>query len=291
MTQQQRSTPNPGVTLSPCHPVTLSSSLAVTASSLATLFWLTLRQQARGRRLLILSLLFLLPAGLAVLLHAVDSGATAGELETALIFALIPHALAPLSALLYATGTIQDEVEEQTLTYLLVRPLPRWALYIVKLSASVLTTSLLTAAGTAVAYTAAYWGSEELWSNVPARITNASLFLALAQVAYCAVFGIISLLTRRSLIAGIVYIVVIEGLLANWEFIVRKLTIVYYFRVLSLRWINPPETQDWAITLSEAPSTAACIATLLGVGLLLTALGGWLFSQREYAVKTPEAAS
>jgi hypothetical protein len=58
-----------------------------------------------------------------------------------------------------------------------------------------------------------------------------------------------------------------------------------------LRWINPPETQDWAITLSEAPSTAAGIATLLGVGLLLTALGGWLFSQREYAVKTPEAAS
>ena len=42
----------------------------------------------------------------------------------------IPHALAPLAALLYSAGIIQDEVEDQTLTYLLLRPLPRWALYL-----------------------------------------------------------------------------------------------------------------------------------------------------------------
>ena len=47
----------------------------------------------------------------------------AENLQFALIFNLIPHALAPLAALLYATGIIQDEVEEQTLTYLLLRPL------------------------------------------------------------------------------------------------------------------------------------------------------------------------
>ena len=54
----------------------------------------------------------------------------AEKLQFALVFNLIPHALAPLAALLYATGIIQDEVEEQTLTYLLLRPLPRWAIYL-----------------------------------------------------------------------------------------------------------------------------------------------------------------
>ena len=58
----------------------------------------------------------------------------------------------PLAALLYAAGIIQDEVEEQTLTYLLLRPLPRWALYLVKLLATLLVTSVLTAVFTAATF-------------------------------------------------------------------------------------------------------------------------------------------
>ncbi len=58
----------------------------------------------------------------------------------------------PLAALLYATGIIQDEVEEQTLTYLLLRPLPRWALYLVKLLATLLVTAALTAVFTAATF-------------------------------------------------------------------------------------------------------------------------------------------
>src|SRR5437667_8372838 len=131
-------------------------------SALAALFWLTLRQQARGRRLIVLSLLFVLPAALAVLIRSLSEGVSSDVMEGQLIFNLIPQALAPLAALLYATGVIQDEIEEQTLTYLLVRPLPRAALYVTKLLAAVLTTSLLAAAGTTIAYLAIYWGTGEL---------------------------------------------------------------------------------------------------------------------------------
>src|SRR6266513_3123035 len=111
-------------------------------SALAALFWLTLRQQARGRRLIVLALLFTLPAALAVLVRSLSERIPGSVLEAQLIFNLIPQALAPLAALLYATGVIQDEIEEQTLTYLLIRPLPRAALYVTKLLAAVLTTSL-----------------------------------------------------------------------------------------------------------------------------------------------------
>ena len=54
------------------------------------------------------------------------------------------NALAPLAALLCAAGVIRDEVEEQTLTYLLLRPLPRRALYVVKLLAAAIVSILLT---------------------------------------------------------------------------------------------------------------------------------------------------
>src|SRR5690348_4627308 len=87
--------------------------------ALAALFGLTLRQHARGRRLLILIVLFALPSAVAILARVTNEQASTEKLSFGLLFTLLPHALAPLAALLYASGMIQDEVEEQTLTYLL----------------------------------------------------------------------------------------------------------------------------------------------------------------------------
>src|SRR5438105_3695098 len=128
-------------------PSTLSLSRSrLELPALGALFVLTLRQHLRGRRLLVLSLLFLLPSVLAAVVRLAPYPPPPEQLEFAFVFNLIPHALATLTALLYAAGMIQDEVEGQTLTYLLLRPLPRWALYLTKLVVTVLVTALLTGA-------------------------------------------------------------------------------------------------------------------------------------------------
>src|SRR2546423_56066 len=86
-------------------------------SGLWALFVLTLRQHLRGRRLLILALLFLLPTVLAAIVRFAPHAPPSSHLEFVIVFHFIPHALVPLTALLYSAGLIQDEVEEQTLTY------------------------------------------------------------------------------------------------------------------------------------------------------------------------------
>ena len=113
-------------------------------SALGTLFTLTLRQHLRGFRLVMICLLFALPTLLVVLIRLAE-GRTSDprELEFSMVLMLFPMALVPLAALLYASGMIRDEVEEQTLTYLLVRPLPRRALYITKLLATYLLVAAL----------------------------------------------------------------------------------------------------------------------------------------------------
>ncbi|HEY7326461.1 MAG TPA: ABC transporter permease subunit [Gemmataceae bacterium] len=258
-------------------------------SAVAALFVLTLRQQLRGRRPLVLSLLFLLPAVLAIVFKFLPFPPTTDVLEFALIFNLIPHALAPLTALLYAAGAIQDEVEEQTLTYLLIRPLPRWALYVTRTVAAWLTTTVLTALFTTVALTVIYWNTPMLWGSVlPRRAATVAALMALAQAGYCSLFGLLGLLTRRSLIAGIAYIIAFEGLLANFDAVVRRLTVTYYFRVLSLRWLALPHTEEWSIPLSDAPSADECLTTLLGVSALLVLLGAVMIRQREFLMKTAE---
>src|ERR1700722_13364438 len=80
-------------------------------SALWTLFTLTLRQFLYGKRMLVLALLALLPAALAVLIRTtVDDrhGAPFREIEFVCLFNLIPHALLPLTALLYGSGMILD---------------------------------------------------------------------------------------------------------------------------------------------------------------------------------------
>jgi len=265
-------------------------------SALGALFWLSLRQHCRARRLLVLALLFLLPTLIAILIRSVERPRALPEAvylshaEFVLIFALIPNALVPLTALLYASGMIQDEIEEQTLTYLLVRPLPKWAIYIVKLMASLLITVLLTAVFTALAYVALYVGTADFWGEiVPGRVFKTVCLLALSLVGYCSLFGCLSLFARRSLLVGVLYIFVFEGLLANMDFVARRLTVMYYFRVLEERWLALfPSNMN--LDLNKSPSGATCVAILLIASLVLTAIAAVAFTTREFRLKTPEGS-
>ncbi len=268
----------------------------VDLSALGTLFGLTLRQHARGRRLLILAVLFTLPALLAVLVRAIDPQVRLEGLEFGLLFTMIPYTLLPLTAVLYASGMIQDEIEDQTLTYLLVRPLPKWCIYLVKLLATLVVAVALAAFFTFVTYAAMYAGFAGWGDALGVRAPRMAALFALSTVGYCALFGCISLLTRHSLVAGIAYVVIFEGLLANWDFAVRRLTFMYYFRVLARRWV-PLDwaalnlgNDVWSIRLAEAPTAAQCVWTVLGVSLAATLLAMLTFASREFRVKTPEGS-
>jgi ABC-2 type transport system permease protein len=258
--------------------------------ALAALFVLTLRQHIRGRRLLVLSLLFLLPSVLAAVVNLTAFHAPpTGEIQFAFIFNLIPHALVPLAALLYAGGIVQDEVEEQTLTYLLIRPLPRWALYLTKLLAIVLITSMLTAVFTAITYAViALTAGGPATSGWTEPALKTAVLLTLVQVGYCGLFGLLGVLMRRSLLVGVAYIVFFEGILASLDTVVRRLTVMYYFRVLVLRWMSPASGKEWAINLATAPQARTCVLTLLGAGLIMALATALLFAAREFRMKTPE---
>jgi ABC-2 type transport system permease protein len=204
-----------------------SASQGSVLTALSALFVLTLRQHLRGRRLIVLCVLFILPTVLAVLIKFAPHPPPPGHLEFVLALNLLPSALATLTALLYAAGIVLDEVEEQTLTYLLLRPLPRWALYITKLLATILVTSLLTSAFMVLTMTVIYWDAPDQWREAMVdHLPKTVALLSLAQMGYCSLFGAISLLTRRVLIAGIGYTIVFEGLLANIPILTRQFTVM-----------------------------------------------------------------
>jgi ABC-2 type transport system permease protein len=267
-------------------------------AALAELFWLTLRQQMHGRRLFVLILLLALPCGLAILLRSLSRPAPVEILEFALVFGLLPHALAPLTALLFAAGMIQDEVEGQTLTYLLLRPLPKWTLYFTKWLATILLCVCLIDFFTFALYLAIDWGSPELWSEImPGRALRALAAFSLAQLGYGSLFGCLGLLMRHSLIAGMAYIVLLEGVIANVPFVGRALTVVYYFRILILHWLDLPDLlqqqwlRAWQLDPAKMLDVPTCVETLVIASLVITILSALWFSRSEFSVKTPESSS
>jgi ABC-2 type transport system permease protein len=275
-------------------------------AALWTLYVLTLRQHRHGRRWLVLAGLFVLPAGLALLIRAIAPAVPPLLLEFLLAFLFIPQGLLPLVALIYASGIIRDEQEEQTITYLLIRPIPKSLIYIVKLAAMVTTTILLTAILTMLTYATIYFSADDDIDEVLLRCLIAGSIHSLAIVAYCSLFGLMSLLTSRSLIVGIIYTVLVEGVLANMPFGIRLFTIIYYTRLIAYRMlsfvVHFPDgdvenlsAEAWQLDVAIDPELAAhpqlstCLAVLLLGSLVCTFLAAWLCSSREFHVKTPES--
>ena len=222
-----------------------------------TLFTLTLRQFVRGPRLVVLALLTLLPAAIAVIRRMTEDRAflPPSQTEFLLVFYVIPHALLPLTALLYGTGMILDEQEEQTLTYLLIRPLPKWAIYVTKLAATMCMVAILTFVYVVVTDLATYLGTNEFGQVFPFKVLATFAIMSLATITYAALFGCASLFMQRALIGGIIYIIVIEGILGNVDLALRKLTVVYYFHVMAVNWLDldPKMSERWNLRVSDSP--------------------------------------
>jgi ABC-2 type transport system permease protein len=270
-----------------------------------TLYLLTLRQHLHGKRWMAAALLFLLPVGLAIMIRLTAAGVPNLLLEFVLLWILVPQALLPLVALLYSSGIVQDEQEEQTITYLLIRPISKPVLYVIKMAATWTTTALLTVVLTFMTYAAIYAGSGADINVWLLRCMKAAAILSLAAVAYCSIFGAISLLTKRVLIVGILYTAIVEGLLASFPLSLRWGTVIYYMRLMAYRTMDfvvswPNERKEdvaataWFLnidsdpTLAEHPTLSTCVLTLLCVSLVCTSLAAWLCSRREFHVKTPE---
>ncbi len=296
-------------------PRTLTPALArrPPTSSRLTALWsvyvLTLRQHLHGKRWMVIAGMCLLCVGLVVLVRATAPDFPTLMLEFNFGFMFIPQAILPLIALIYASGIVQDEQEEQTMTYLLIRPVPKWALYSAKLFATLTTTVILVVGLTVLTYAAVYLGSKTGIKEASTRALQAAAIHSLAVAAYCCLFGLISLLTKRILIVGILYALFLEGLLANMPFSIRLATVIYYTRLIAYRSMsfvspvpgNPDRTTDiaadvWQLdartdpALLDHPQMRTCLIVLLVASAVCSVLAAIVFAQREFHVKTPEKA-
>jgi ABC-type transport system involved in multi-copper enzyme maturation permease subunit len=194
--------------------------------------------------------------------------------------------LLPLLSLAFATQTLGGEWEDRTLSWVLMRPLPRPWIYLAKFVAAVPWTFGLTLGGWfflgALGGTKALWAAAQFW---PAA--------ALGTLAYLCLFQLLGAAFRRSTIISVAYAFVLETLTGSMPGMVKRISISFYSRCLlydlaAQVGLDVPAGEHkngvvpdkaWFFVPVEG-STAVMV--LLGASLALFLVGVVVFSRREY---------
>jgi ABC-2 type transport system permease protein len=184
---------------------------------MSTVAYITTRGLFGRRRALLLLPLPLLLIGLALLCRAYD--VNPADWGQPVLVGLGLAVVLPVIALIVGSGVLGSEVDDGTIVHILTKPLPRRDIILAKLGVAVTVTAVTAAAPLFVAG----------WLAASPRLgLGLAVGAAVGAFAYSALFLLLSLLTRRPVLLGLVYILVWEGLLGRFVSGSRVLSIQQY---------------------------------------------------------------
>jgi ABC-2 type transport system permease protein len=189
-----------------------------------TIARITTRGLFGRRRFLLLLPLPLLLIGLALLADGL--GARPDEWAQPVLVGLGFAAVLPVIALIVGTGVLGSEIDDGTLVHVLAKPLPRREIVLTKLAVAVVVTAVTVGLPMYLAGLVA--GSARLGVGL-------AVGCAVGAFAYSAFFLALSLLTRRPVLLGLLYVLIWEGVLGNLLTGTRMLSVQQYVVAVAAR--------------------------------------------------------
>ncbi|MEU8185502.1 ABC transporter permease subunit [Micromonospora sp. NPDC049044] len=223
---------------------------------MSTITWITARGLFGRRRFLLLLPLPLVLLGLAILCRSL--GVDPGEWGPPVLVGLGLAVVLPVVALIIGTGVLGAEIDDGTVVHILTKPLPRWQIVLPKLAVA--------AGVTAVTVAVPLYVAGVLADSVRLGLALA-VAAALGALAYSALFLALSLVTRRPVLLGLVYVLIWEGLLGNFVSGTKVLSIQQYVIALTDR-IAPTGLLETTVSVP----VASVMTALVSVGFTVLAI-------------------
>lgn len=215
----------------------------------ATIAWITARGLLGRSRFL---LLFPLPLILLGMTAVGSSFAEPEEYAAAVLIGIGVAVLLPVTALIIGTAVLGSEIDDGTVVHILTKPIARWRIVLSKLMVAFVMTAITVGVPMFIS------GMVAGGSKLAIGITAASLVGALA---YCSLFLALSVLTRRPVLIGLLYVVVWEGLLSNFVTGTRVLSIQQYVVSLAAKWSSSP-FMEGTVSISVAVGMSIAFAVV-----------------------------
>jgi len=208
-------------------------------------------------------LLFILPlvlVGLAVLVRVLVGEDLSAASDT--LYGLGLAVVVPLVALLATTGVLAPEIDDGSISYLLAKPISRHAIVVSKLVVAATCVLVFGAVPMLVA-------GLVLILDEPRLGTGFALGSLAGGVAYCALFALLSVLSRHAVVIGLVYLLIWEGLLGGLLEGVRWLSVTRWAGAIIEQIANEVSLVEDLSPVYALVATAAVIV-----------LGTWLTGRR-----------
>ena len=166
----------------------------------------TLRATLRLRRLLLLLAFGLVPALIYLLAANQLTERRALELGVDLSLALYIALWVPIVTVILSSSALGDERRDRTLSFLVLRPIPRSLIAASKVAAAAISAVLVNLVG-AIAIAAAYFLIAGSWTLLVPLLVGG----AIASLGYVAIFVPLGYLTQWAVIIGLVLVVIFEN--------------------------------------------------------------------------------
>lgn len=191
-------------------------------AALAITYGIVLRQLVTKGRITALLLVGVVVAIVAGAVGASDELDDPLEAGVRVIADLGFIALVPIVALVFASAALGDLREDATLVYLWLRPMDRWPVVVGAWAAAITLSLPLTIAPLAVSALLVEGGSTLAAATVLATVVGV--------VAYSALFLLAGLLVKNSIVWGLAYVLIWEGIIAALGRLPARLAIRGYTR-------------------------------------------------------------
>jgi ABC-2 type transport system permease protein len=185
-------------------------------------YGIVLRQLVTRGRLAALMLVGAAATAIAIAVGASDNRSDPLDTGVQLISSLHFTLLVPIIALVFATAALGDMREDGTLVYLWLRPMDRWPVVVGAWLASITLSLPLTLVPLVISSVALDGGSDLATATVLAGVVGV--------IAYSALFVLLGLLLKNSIVWGLGYIMIWEGLIAAFGSFAAKMAIRGYTR-------------------------------------------------------------
>lgn len=232
---------------------------------MTVLLRLSIRQLTGKWRLSLLFLLAALPVGLVLLLTLLQGeNATDNDGYATFVDGLLISVVMPVTSLVLATTLFGNEIEDKTLNYLVLTPIPRYGIVLAKFTAALIIACPLVVASGVISI----WLGDGsvgtklvLLDSLPRALAAVGIALLLGSIAYSALFTWAGLMSTRALPYALVYVVLWEGVIASFFGGIRYLSVRGY----TLALVHGLDKNDFAALSSRAIELPAA---LIGVAAM-----------------------
>ena len=231
---------------------------------MAAVFTLTVRQLTGRWRLIVTVGLAAIAVVLTVTMSALasDQSTLREDFVNGVLDALFLGGILPIILMVLATSAFGTEVEDKTLSYLVLKPISKWEIVLPKFAASVIVGGLIVLVSGIVSVIIVFGGLAQPIFAVAVALTAGS-------ITYAAVFMWAGLITTRPLYYALAYVLIWEAALTNIFDGIRYLSI-RTFTLSILNGLDKVRFEIDASRLLDAPEAFAGVAIVTVVFLALT---------------------